>query len=144
MFWVIVMLESPTTNYLHCSGWGKEVLVFTVHGPIHWPLNAVKSSCNLSRKTAPKQNFSTSVLDCEHGVLSTILSIFIPPDMVAKLWDTEFTQVAGDQILIPLNDMETNYYCLCKVFFLDFLFLLNLPCLLAFVIKTLLFQTYLL
>ena len=43
MFWVIVMLEDPTTTYLQCSCWGREVFIqdFKVHGSIHWLLSAV-------------------------------------------------------------------------------------------------------
>lgn len=33
---------------------------FMVHRPVHWPLNTVKLSCTLSRKTVPKHN---AVLD---------------------------------------------------------------------------------
>ena len=44
MFWVIVMLEDPSTTHFQCSHWGKEVVAqnFLVHGPSHPPLDTVK------------------------------------------------------------------------------------------------------
>lgn len=64
VFCVTVMLEDPFMIHLQCSGWRKEIVIqdFTVHGP------SLKSSCTLSRKTAPVQNVSTSMLDCSIGV----------------------------------------------------------------------------
>ena len=57
MFWVIVMLEDPSTTHFQCSHWGKEVVAqnVSIHGPIHPPLDTVKSSCPLSWETPPKQ-----------------------------------------------------------------------------------------
>ena len=60
IFWVIVMLEDPSMTHFQCSHWGKEVVAqnFPVYGPIHPPLDKVKSSCPLSWETPPKQNAS--------------------------------------------------------------------------------------
>ncbi len=74
-----------------------EVLVqeFTVNGPIHLPLNVVKSSCTLSRKTAPK-HVSTSVLDCRDGVLGVIVSISLPPNTTSRVDGKELILVSSD------------------------------------------------
>ena len=45
MFWVIVMLEDPTMTHFQCSQMYQN---FPVHGPIHPPLDTVKSSFPLS------------------------------------------------------------------------------------------------
>ncbi len=52
----------------------------TVHGPVHHPFNAVKSSCPLSRKTPLKHKVSTSMFDGGDGVLGVIVSISLPPN----------------------------------------------------------------
>lgn len=55
----------------HCDSssvlWGKEVLLqdLTFHDPIHWPLNVVKSSWTLRRRS----DVSPSVLHCWGGAL---------------------------------------------------------------------------
>ena len=69
MFWVIVMLEDPTTTHFQCSHWGKEVVAqnFPVHGPIHPPLDTVKSSCPLSWETPPKHNHTSQWGWCSWG-----------------------------------------------------------------------------
>ena len=53
VFWVIVMLEYPSTSHFQYPGWGNEVLTqdLTVYGTVHHPFDAVKLSCPLSRKT---------------------------------------------------------------------------------------------
>ena len=50
MFWVIVMLEDPSTTHFQCSHWGKEVVAqnVLVHDLIHPPLDTVTLSCPLS------------------------------------------------------------------------------------------------
>ncbi len=58
--------------------------------PVHWPLNVVKSSCTLSRETAPKHYVSTSVLDCRDGVLGVILSISLPPNTTSRVDAKDF------------------------------------------------------
>lgn len=65
MFFMFIMLEYPAMTHLHFSGWGKKTLIqdFTVHGPIHWHLNAV--SCSLSRKP-PKHNNPPPCLTIGH------------------------------------------------------------------------------
>ncbi len=78
VFWVIVMLEYPSTTHFQCF-WlreGGSHLIF--YGT--WPLNAVTSSCPLSRKTPPKHNVSTSMFDGGDGVLGVIGSIPPPPN----------------------------------------------------------------
>src|SRR4029434_9232759 len=52
---------------------GIQAQYYTLHGPIHSPLNAVESSCTLGRETAPKHNVSTSMLDGGDGVIFSIL-----------------------------------------------------------------------
>ena len=42
---------------------------FLVYGPIHPPLDKVKSSCPLSRETPPKHKVSTSMLHSGDGVV---------------------------------------------------------------------------
>ena len=39
MFWIIVMLEDPSTTHFQCAHWGKEVVAHRLHGPIHPPLD---------------------------------------------------------------------------------------------------------
>src|SRR4029434_8484309 len=60
---------------------GNEVQAqyFTLHGPIHSPLDAVESSCTLGRERAPKHNVSTSMLDGGDGlpILLRIIQVFI-------------------------------------------------------------------
>src|SRR4029434_8338247 len=48
---------------------GNEVQAqyYTLHGPIHSPLDAVESSCTIGRETARKHNVSTSMLDGGDG-----------------------------------------------------------------------------
>ncbi len=62
VFWVIVILEYPSTTHFNA-------LALTVHGPVHRPFDAVQLSCPLSRKTPPKHNVSTSMFDGGDGVL---------------------------------------------------------------------------
>ena len=78
MFWVIVMLEDPSTTHFQCSHWGKEVVAqnFPVHDPIHPPLDTVKSSCPLSWETPPKHKVSTSMLHSGDGVLGSCTQHF--------------------------------------------------------------------
>ncbi len=52
-------LPRPISNALA----GFNALVLTVHGPVHWPFDAVQFYCPLSRKTSPKHNVSTSMFD---------------------------------------------------------------------------------
>ncbi len=70
VFWVIVMLEYPSTINFNA---------LAVHGPVHRPFDAVQLSCTLSRKTPPKHNVSTSMFDGGDGVLGVIGSI--PPPL---------------------------------------------------------------
>ncbi len=56
-----------------------------VHGPDHWPLNVMKSSCTLSRETVPKHDVSTSVLDCRDAVLGVIVSISLPQNTTSRV-----------------------------------------------------------
>ena len=93
MVWIIVMLEDPSTTYFQCSHWGKEVVTpnFLVHGPIHPPLNTVKSSCPLSWETPPNHKVSTSMLHSGDGVLGLVLSISLPSNttswcQIALFW----------------------------------------------------------
>ncbi len=77
-FWVIVMLEYPSTTRFQCPVW------LQCPGGI-WPrtsspFDAVQLSCPLSRKTPPKHNASTSMFDGGHGVLGVIGSIPPPPN----------------------------------------------------------------
>ena len=69
------MLEDPSTTNFQCSHWGKEVVAqnFPVHGPIHPPLDTVKSSCPFSWETPPKHKVSTSMLHSGDGVLGVVL-----------------------------------------------------------------------
>ena len=93
MSWVIVMLEDPSTTHFRCSHWGKEVVTqnFPVHGPIHPPLDTVKSSCPLSWETPQKHKLSTFILHCGDSVLGVVLSISLPPNtaswcQIALFW----------------------------------------------------------
>ena len=113
MFWGIVMLEDPSTTHFHCSHWGKEVV--PVHGPIHPPLDTVKSSCPLSWETSPKhrgfhlhasqwgwcswgctQHFSSSKYSesswCQIAIFCSLLTTSPspnpPPDHPGVLWQT--------------------------------------------------------
>ena len=87
MFWVIVMLEDLSTTHFQCSPWGKVVAQnFPVHGPIHPPLDMVKSSCPLSWETPPKHKVSTSMLHNGDGVLGVVLSISLPPNTASQVY----------------------------------------------------------
>ena len=109
MFWVIVMLEDPSTTHFQCSHWGKKVVAqkFPVHSPIHPPLDTVKSSCHLSWETSPKHKVSTSMLhstqlfsSSKHGESSWCQIVLFwshlttspfpkpPPDHPGVLWQT--------------------------------------------------------
>ena len=74
-------------THLQCSHWGKEVVAqnFPVHGPIHPPLDTVKSSCPLSWETCPKHKVSISMLHSGDGVLGVVLSISLPPNMASRV-----------------------------------------------------------
>ena len=69
------MLEDPSTTHFQCTHWGKVVVAqnFPLHGPIHPPLNTVKSSCPLSWETPPKHKVSISMLHSGDGVLGVVL-----------------------------------------------------------------------
>ncbi len=82
VFWVIVMLEYPSTTHFQCPG-RLQCLALTIHCPIHRPFDAVQLSCPLSRKTPPKHNVSTSMFDGGDGVLGVIGSIPPPPNTVS-------------------------------------------------------------
>ena len=99
MFCVIVVLEDPSTTHFQCPGWGKKVVahVLTVHGPIQPPLDAVKSSCPLSRETPPKHNVSTSMLDGGDGVLGVIV-ISLSPNTASQVDAKELDLVSSDHI----------------------------------------------
>lgn len=72
--------KDPSVIHLQSSGCRKgDSHDFRVHGPIHWPLSPVKSSCTLSRKTTPK-HVSISMLVCRDGILWVIFSIFLAPN----------------------------------------------------------------
>ena len=66
--------------HFQCSHGGKEVVAqnLPVHGPIHPPLDTVKSSCRLSRETPLKHKVSTAMLHSGDGVLGVVLSISLP------------------------------------------------------------------
>ena len=83
-FWVIVMLEDPSTTHFQCSYWGMEVVAqnLPVHGPIHPPLDTVKSSW----ETPPKLKVSTSMLHSGDGVLGVVLSISLPPNTASQVY----------------------------------------------------------
>lgn len=68
MFWVVV-LEDPSTTHFLWSGGGKKVVIqdFAIHGHVHLPVNAGKLPWALRRKTPPKHNTSTTMLDGEDG-----------------------------------------------------------------------------
>ena len=85
MFRVIVMFEDPSTTHFQCSHWGKEIVAqnFPVHGPIHPPLDTVKSP--LSRETPPKHKVFTSMLHSGDGVLGAVVSISLPPNMASRV-----------------------------------------------------------
>ncbi len=82
VFWVIVMLEYPSTTIFNALA-GFNALALMVHGPVHRPFDAVQLSCPLSRKTPPKHNVSTSMFDGGDGVLGVIGSIPPPPNMAS-------------------------------------------------------------
>ena len=100
MFWVIVMLEDPSTTHFHCSHWGKEVVGqnFPVYGPIHPPLNMVKSSDPLSWETPPKHKVSTSMLHSGDGVLGVVLRIYLPPNTASRVKFSSSILVSSDHI----------------------------------------------
>ncbi len=70
VFWVIVMLEYPSTTHFQYPGpdctW-----------PVHRPFDAVQLSCALSKKTPSKHNVSTSMFDGGDGVLGIIGAAFL-------------------------------------------------------------------
>ncbi len=84
VFWVIFMLEYPSTTHFQCPGWLQCPVWLHVHGPVHRPFDAVQLSCPLSRKTPPKHNVSTSMFDGGDGVLGVIGSI--PPSPNTVCW----------------------------------------------------------
>ncbi len=49
VFWVIVMLENPSTTHFQCPGW-LQCLALMAHD-VHHPFGAVQLSCPLCRKT---------------------------------------------------------------------------------------------
>ncbi len=73
VFWVIVVLEYPSTTHFQCpcpdGTWS-----------VHHPFGAVQLYCPLSRKTPPKHNVSTSMFDGGDGVLGVIGCIRPPPN----------------------------------------------------------------
>ncbi len=79
VFGVIVMLEDPATTHLQCSYWGKEVVGqnLTIHGPIHPPLNTVRSSCPICRKAPPKHDVSTPCFTVGMVLLVLYSSFFL-------------------------------------------------------------------
>lgn len=74
-------------THLQCSSWEKELLIqdFIAGGCIHRPLNTMKLSCTLIRKTAPEHNVPTSTLhfsSCKHSKSRSLTSSscsFDPP-----------------------------------------------------------------
>ena len=67
------------------------------HGSVHWPLDVMKLCRNRCTKTAPKQNVSTSMLDCGNGVLSVILAFFfILQTRRVELLPNSSTSVSSD------------------------------------------------
>src|SRR4029434_8595110 len=89
-FWSTPLCRISPNPYVAFSIGGNEVQAqySTVHGPIHSPLDAVKSSCTLGRETAPKHNVSTSIIDGGDGVLGVIFSI-LPPRNVSSRVDAK-------------------------------------------------------
>ncbi len=79
VYWVIFMLEYPSTIHFRCPGWlqcpGPDGTC-----PVHHPFDAGQLSCPLSRKTPLKLNVSTSMFDGGDGVLGVIGSIPPPPN----------------------------------------------------------------
>ncbi len=73
VFWVIVMLEYPSTTHFQCPSPDGTWYVYR-------PFDVVQLSCPLSRKTPPKHNVSTSMFDGGDGVLGVIGSIPPPPN----------------------------------------------------------------
>ena len=58
---------------------------FTVHGPIHLSLDALKSTCALSRETPLKHNAPPSLLDGGDGVLGLIVRIHLSPNTAGRI-----------------------------------------------------------
>ncbi len=75
-FWVIVMLQYPSTTHFQCPGW------IQCPGP---DVPLIRCSCPvpLAEKTPPKHNVSTSMFDSGNGVLGVIGSI--PPPKHGEL-----------------------------------------------------------
>ncbi len=115
VFWVIVMLEYPSTTHFQCPGWFN-ALALMVHGPVHRPFDAVQLSCPLSRKTPPKHNVSTSMFDSGDGVLGVIGSIPPPPNTASwvdakeldfgLIWPQHFHPV----LLWIIGKLQTGLY----------------------------------
>ncbi len=115
VFWVIVMLEYPSTTHFHCPGW-LQCLALMVHGPVHRPFQAVLLSCLLSRKTPSKHDVSTSMFDGGDGVLGVIGSIPPPPNTASwvdakeldfgLIWPQHFHPV----LLWVIGTLQTGLY----------------------------------
>ncbi len=115
VFWVIVMLEYPSTTHFNALA-GFNALALTLHGPDHRPFDAVQLSCPLSRKTPPKHNVSTSMFDGGDGVLGVIGSIPPPPNTASwvdakeldfgLIWPQHFHSV----LLWIIGKLQTGLY----------------------------------
>ncbi len=72
VFWVIVMLEYPSTTSCQCPGW------LQCSGPVHRPFDAgAVWSCPLSRKNTPKHNIFHLMFDGGDGVLGVIAAFLL-------------------------------------------------------------------
>ena len=87
MFWVIVMLEDPSTTHFQCSHWGKEDVTqnVPVHGPFILPSIQWSHPVPLSWETPPKHKVSTSMLHSGDGVLGVVLSISLPSNTASPV-----------------------------------------------------------
>ncbi len=72
VFWVIVMLEYPSTTHFQCPG--------KLHAPSIIPLMRCSCPVPLAEPPLPKYNVSTSMFDGGDGVLGVIGSIPPLPD----------------------------------------------------------------
>ncbi len=99
-----IPIHDPSSVFWLREGGSHLIFDGTVYGPVHWPLNAVKTSCTLSRETASKQEVSTSVFDCRDGVLGVIVSISLLPNTRSRVdvKELNFCLIWPQQILPSL------------------------------------------
>ncbi len=114
VFWVIVMLEYPSTTHFQCPGPERYMTPSIV------PFDAVQLSCPLSRKTPPKHNVSTSMFDGD-GVLGVIAAFLFLQTRRVELMPKSLILVSSDHNTFTQFSSESlaNFRRACTCAFLS-------------------------